>query len=164
MIVDLELLADTQWPGVPKEAQFREWIAAALDGLSINPTSGEQKPAELAIRLVDEQGSAELNETYRRKTGPTNILSFPTELPASVGDELPRELLGDLVICVPLVESEAKAQGKTALAHWAHLTVHGVLHLKGLDHLTDQEAEFMENLERDILRKLSIADPYAVND
>ncbi len=116
-----------------------------------------RKPAELAIRIVDADEGRALNRDYRGKDYATNVLSFPAELPPGV--QLP--LLGDLAICAPVVQREALEQGKREKDHWAHLTVHGVLHLLGYDHLADDEAETMEALERRILAGLSIANPYA---
>lgn len=135
-------------PGVPAEAEFRRWAEAAL--------SGRRAEAELAIRVVDEAESAELNSRYRGKVGPTNVLSFVAELPTGV----PLSVLGDLVICAPVVAREAREQGKTAEAHWAHLVVHGCLHLLGFDHEAETEAKAMESLERRILAGLGFPDPY----
>lgn len=144
---------------LPDAGQIRQWVEAVLQG--------RLEEAELGVRIVDEVESAELNQTYRDKPGPTNILSFPFEmpdLPAGLGgddeDEIPANLLGDLVICAPVVAREAAEQGKPEAAHWAHMLVHGVLHLLGYDHLEPGEAEEMENLERQILTGLDIADPY----
>lgn len=134
--------------GVPAPQSFRRWVAAVL--------AGRRKRAEVVVRVVDADESAELNETYRRKKGPTNVLSFPFEMPA--GLEVP--LLGDIVICAPVVAREALEQGKEERAHWAHMTVHGVLHLLGYDHLDDDQARVMEGLEREILAKLGYPDPY----
>ena len=135
--------------GVPEQAEFSRWVEAALQG--------RIDDWELAIRLVDEAESQALNRDYRGKDAPTNVLSFPAELPDGI--DLP--LLGDLVICAPVVAREAREQDKLWLAHWAHLTVHGVLHLLGFDHKTVTEAEVMENEERRILAQLGYADPYA---
>ena len=146
--LDMSLEDASGAPGVPAEAAFRHWAEAAL--------SGRRAEAELAIRVVDEAESAELNSHYRGKTGPTNVLSFPTELPAGV----PLPVLGDLVICAPMVAREAREQGKSAEAHWAHLVVHGCLHLLGFDHVAEAEAEAMESLERQILAGLGLPDPY----
>lgn len=134
--------------GLPAPQSFRAWAEAVL--------AGRRKQAEVVVRVVDEAESAELNETYRHKKGPTNVLSFPFEAPP--GMELP--LLGDLVICAPVVAREACEQGKEERAHWAHMTVHGVLHLLGYDHLDDDEARIMEGLEREILAKMGYPDPY----
>ena len=112
--------------------------------------------AELSIRLVDEAESRELNRHYRGKDRPTNVLSFPAELPPVVQSPL----LGDLVICAPLVVQEAQDQDKETLHHWAHLVVHGVLHLVGYDHQNETEAATMEAAEREILAGMGLPDPY----
>jgi probable rRNA maturation factor len=105
---------------------------------------------------VDEKESTELNETYRLKSGPTNILSFPVEIP----EEIELNLLGDLVICAPVLEKEALEQNKALLNHWAHIVIHGVLHLMGYDHIEDDEAELMEGKEITLLSHLGIKNPY----
>ena len=135
--------------GVPAATSFRNWVAAAL--------RGRIREADLAIRIVGAKEGRALNRHYRGKDDATNVLSFPAELPEGV--KMP--LLGDLVICAPVVAREAKEQHKPAVAHYAHLTVHGVLHLLGWDHDDDKEAEAMEQLERDILAELGLPDPYA---
>ena len=135
--------------GVPAATSFRNWVAAAL--------RGRLREADLAIRIVGAKEGRALNRHYRGKDYATNVLSFPAELPEGV--KMP--LLGDLVICAPVVAREAKEQHKPAVAHYAHLTVHGVLHLLGWDHDDDKEAEAMEQLERDILAELGLPDPYA---
>ncbi|MGK8176238.1 rRNA maturation RNase YbeY [Aeromonas dhakensis] len=152
MSVTLDLqLASASTDGLPSEAQLQGW----LDGTIL----GFQQEAEVTVRIVDEAESNELNLTYRGKDKPTNVLSFPFEAPP--GLELP--LLGDLVICRQVVEHEAIEQGKPLMAHWAHMVVHGSLHLLGYDHIEDDEAEEMEGLERDIMQELGFADPY-LND
>ncbi len=133
---------------LPGDAQLRSWARAALTDIG--------GTHELTLRLVDEGESAELNSGYRHKSGPTNVLSFPFEAPPGVASRL----LGDLIICAQVVEREAREQGKNALAHWAHMVVHGILHLRGYDHLTDAEAAAMEMLETTILARLGYADPY----
>ena len=135
--------------GVPAAVSFRKWVAAAL--------KGRIRQADLAIRIVDEREGQALNRHYRGKDYATNVLSFPAELPEGV--KLP--LLGDLVICAPVVAREAAEQGKPVAAHYAHLTVHGVLHLLGWDHEHDKDAEAMEQLEREVLAELGLPDPYA---
>ena len=135
--------------GVPAAVSFRKWVAAAL--------KGRIREADLAIRIVDEREGQALNRHYRGKDYATNVLSFPAELPEGV--KLP--LLGDLVICAPVVAREAAEQGKPVAAHYAHLTVHGVLHLLGWDHEHDKDAEAMEQLEREVLAELGLPDPYA---
>ncbi|HET7175215.1 MAG TPA: rRNA maturation RNase YbeY [Gammaproteobacteria bacterium] len=146
--LDMSLEDVSGAPEVPAEAAFRHWAEAAL--------SGRRAEAELAIRVVSEAESAELNSHYRGKTGPTNVLSFPAQLPAGV----PLPVLGDLVICAPVVAREAREQGKSAEAHWAHLVVHGCLHLLGFNHEAEAEAEAMEAIERQILAGLGLPDPY----
>ena len=136
--------------GVPSSPSFREWVEAALRGAK------RRKATELSIRIVDAKGGRALNRDYRGKDYATNVLSFPAELPPGIN--LP--LIGDLVICAPVVTREAAEQGKPARHHWAHMTVHGVLHLLGYDHIEDDEAEAMEALETQILAGLGIADPY----
>ena len=135
--------------GVPAAVSFRKWVAAAL--------KGRIREADLAIRIVDEREGQALNRHYRGKDYATNVLSFPAELPEGV--TLP--LRGDLVICAPVVAREAAEQGKPVAAHYAHLTVHGVLHLLGWDHEHDKDAEAMEQLEREVLAELGLPDPYA---
>lgn len=136
-------------PAGPADNQFREWIEIIM--------VAEEKPdTELTVRIVDETESAALNEEYRNKTGSTNVLSFPFECP----DEVELNLLGDLVICAPVVEREAKQQGKQSQAHWAHMLVHGVLHLLGYDHIEDQDAEKMEAREVEIMALLGFSNPY----
>ncbi len=134
--------------GVPAPASFKRWATAACQG--------RIKRADIAIRIVDEAEGRRLNHHYRGKDYATNVLSFPAELPEGV--MLP--LLGDLVICAPVVAREAIAQGKLLSAHYAHLTIHGVLHLLGLDHENEREAEAMEAIERSILADFGHADPY----
>jgi probable rRNA maturation factor len=140
--------------GVPTSASFRQWVEAALRGAK------RRKATELSIRIVDAKEGRTLNRDYRGKDYATNVLSFPVELPPGV--KLP--LIGDLVICAPVVTREATEQGKHARHHWAHMTVHGVLHLLGYDHIEDHEAEEMEALETRILAGLGIDDPYTIDD
>jgi probable rRNA maturation factor len=144
----IEIQAVFESPGQPDPQQIQLWVDTAL--------AGYDQDTEIVVRIVGEQESAELNEQYRHKSGATNILSFPVDLPEGI--EL--DLLGDLVICAPVVEKEALEQGKTLTHHWAHIIVHGVLHLLGYDHIEDDEAELMENKEIAILNKLLIDNPY----
>jgi probable rRNA maturation factor len=134
--------------GLPSAQSFKKWAAAAVEGRILK--------ADLAIRVVDNKEGRALNRHYRGKDYATNVLSFPADLPEGVNVPL----LGDLVICAPVVAKEAKEQGKALAAHYAHLTVHGVLHLLGLDHEDEREALAMEQLERDILADLGYCDPY----
>ena len=136
--------------GVPAPASFTRWVVAALAG------AGHSVPAELSIRIVGAREGRSLNLHYRNKDYATNVLSFPVELPHGVTSPL----LGDLVICAPVVAREAREQHKAPRDHYAHLTVHGVLHLLGHDHLVEREAVRMETLETRILAALGIDDPY----
>jgi probable rRNA maturation factor len=148
--VQLEMSVSYALPrkGLPSSASFRRWAEAALQE--------RVRRADLAIRVVDEREGRALNRHYRGKDGATNVLSFPAELPEGV--KLP--VLGDIVMCAPVIAREARAQGKELAAHYAHLTVHGVLHLLGWDHANTVEAEAMEALERQILDSLGYDDPY----
>ena len=141
--------------GLPAAVSFRKWVAAAL--------AGRIREADLAVRLVDAKEGRALNRHYRGRDYATNVLSFPADL--SEGVRLPKgvkmPLLGDLVICAPVVAKEAREQGKPLNAHYAHLTVHGTLHLLGWDHEDECDAECMEKLEREILAGLGIEDPYS---
>jgi probable rRNA maturation factor len=137
--------------GVPTPTSFRRWVEVALQG------ARHRKPAELSIRIVGAREGRALNRQYRGKDYATNVLSFPVELPRGVASPL----LGDLVICAPVVAREAREQGKAPRDHYAHLTVHGVLHLLGFDHQNERDATRMEALETRILAGLGIADPYA---
>ncbi|CAM3809779.1 MULTISPECIES: rRNA maturation RNase YbeY [Avibacterium] len=147
VIVDLQIAVENS-ENLPTEQQFQQWATAAVQAENLQP--------EITIRVVDEAESQSLNATYRGKDYPTNVLSFPFECPEEV--ELP--LLGDLVICRQVVEREAQEQGKPLMAHWAHMVVHGCLHLLGYDHIEDDEAEEMESLETEIMQDLGFADPY----
>jgi probable rRNA maturation factor len=135
--------------GLPAANSFREWVAAACEK--------RIRMAHVAIRIVGNKEGQSLNRHYRGKDYATNVLSFPADLPEGV--QLP--LLGDIVICAPVVAKEAKEQGKTLRAHYAHLTIHGVLHLLGMDHDNDKEADIMEQIEREIMDDLGFDDPYA---
>lgn len=150
MTLDLEVQLALEAPGLPASAQLRRWAEAALDGAE------REGDLELVIRIVNEAESASLNETYRHKQGPTNVLSFSFEGPAGVDTNL----LGDIVICAPVVNSEAVIQNKAVPAHWAHMVIHGVLHLLGYDHQEEHQAEQMELLEIRILHDLGYPNPY----
>lgn len=156
MVIDLELqIATTETP-LPDQAQFELWLSIALQDVT--------SEAAIAIRLVDETESQALNSQYRGKDKPTNILSFPFELPEGLPAEAANGMLGDLVICAPIVQQEADLQQKPIMDHWAHLVMHGALHLLGYDHIEEQEAERMEALERQLLGQLGIPDPYLLKN
>lgn len=152
LIIDLQIASEKQ-DGLPSQAQFEHWVNQAL---TLQAQTADYPKTEITIRIVDEAESHELNLTYRGKDKPTNVLSFPFEVPEGI--ELP--LLGDLIICRQVVEKEAEEQQKPLDAHWAHLAIHGTLHLLGYDHLTDEEAEEMESLETEIMQSLGFEDPY----
>lgn len=144
----VSLWVDVPPDGVPAEREFADWCNAAWLG---------DEPAEVSIKVVGEAESAELNTTYRHKTGATNVLSFPM---GAMGEGAGPRLLGDLAICAPVVLAEADAQGKPPSAHWAHMVVHGMLHLQGYDHIREDEAACMERLEVEIMAGLGYNDPY----
>lgn len=144
----LDIQIATQSSDYPTEQQFQRWVDTVL--------SDQAQDSEIVIRLVDDEESAALNQQYRHKSGPTNILSFPFEAPEGIE----MDLLGDLVICVPLIDKEAEQQRKLPEHHWAHITIHGVLHLLGYDHIEESEAEEMEALEIKLLNMLNITNPY----
>lgn len=148
MKLELDMQHESDQPS-PQESDIRRWINAALEGRRDGDT-------EISLRLVDNEEMAALNETWRGKKGSTNVLSFPSDLPA----ELNLPLLGDIVICIPVVQREAQEQGKALDAHWAHMTVHGTLHLLGFDHIEENEALAMETMETDILATLNYPCPY----
>jgi len=147
MIIDLQIACE-QESGLPTAQQIEQWATAA-----VQPQSDE---VEMTVRIVDEAESHALNLNYRGKDRPTNVLSFPFECP----DEVELPLLGDLVICRQVVDREAQEQDKPLMAHWAHMVVHGSLHLLGYDHIKDDEAEEMESLETQIMIGLGFVDPY----
>ncbi len=149
MSIELDIQRASGAPDQPDDDSFIRWVGLAL---------GTGTDRELTIRLVDEPEGREFNRAWRQKDYATNVLSFPADVPDELLD-IP--LLGDLVICVPVVEREAAEQGKTLSAHWAHLVIHGCLHLLGYDHIDDEEAEEMESLERQLLAELGHPDPYA---
>lgn len=147
--VSVEVQYALRAPELPSREQLQRWVGAALEG-------SRRAGSELVVRLVDAEESARLNQRFRGKAGPTNVLSFPFEPPAGV----PLDLLGDLVVCAPVVKREAAEQNKAPEAHFAHMVVHGTLHLLGHDHLGREEAEAMETLEIAILGRLGYPNPY----
>ncbi|MBL1416326.1 MAG: rRNA maturation RNase YbeY [Moritella sp.] len=145
--LDLQIATEDEQK-LPTEAQLNAWLNAVVKRF--------QDSAEVTIRIVDNTESQQLNNDYRGKDKPTNVLSFPFEVPEGI--EL--DLLGDLIICKQVVECEAKEQQKPLTAHWAHMVIHGTLHLLGYDHIIDEEAEEMEGLETEIMLELEFEDPY----
>jgi probable rRNA maturation factor len=154
-IATIDLQEASEHELLPSLSQLSLWVDAAIKAALHDKAKHEQE-FELTIRIVDEDESESLNSQYRGKNKPTNVLSFPFEAPA----EIELDLLGDLVICAPVVAREAKEQSKPEIAHWAHMVVHGTLHLQGYDHIEDDEADAMEALEVSILASLGFPDPY----
>lgn len=148
MSYEVEVQYEIDPQGLPEQEQFQQWVSAAL--------SEHRDAGEICIRIVSPEESQQLNNDYRGKDKPTNVLSFPFEVPEGV----PLELLGDLIICADVVAREATEQKKPLFNHWTHMVVHGTLHLIGFDHINDDEAEEMEQLERKILASMGIPDPY----
>ncbi|GGD63424.1 rRNA maturation RNase YbeY [Lacimicrobium alkaliphilum] len=146
-LLDLQVACENEQ--LPTADHFQLWLDAALDG-------ADHPGAEITIRLVNRKESQQLNHQYRNRDSSTNVLSFPFEAPAGIQ----MDLLGDLVICAQVVEQESQQQNKPVMHHWAHMTIHGTLHLLGYDHIDDKDAERMEALEIAILAKLAIDDPY----
>lgn len=156
-IVDLQLACEDK--NLPGEADIQNWIDTALAQFNSVATVPLTDAQEITVRIVDASESQQLNLSYRGKDKPTNVLSFPFESPP----EVKLDLLGDLVVCAQVVEQEALQQNKYLLHHWAHIIVHGTLHLLGYDHIEDSDAQLMEALEISILAKLAIDDPYQDN-
>ncbi|SIT66469.1 probable rRNA maturation factor [Ectothiorhodosinus mongolicus] len=150
MATDVQVQYALSRRGLPSPKKLHEWANLAR----------QKTPGTVLIRVVDTEESAQLNQTYRQKSGPTNVLSFPFEAPP----EVPCTHLGDLVICAPVVLKQAEQQHKPVKNHWAHLVIHGVLHLRGYDHQDAAQATVMERLEIDLLSQLGLANPYEVNE
>lgn len=145
-LVDVQ--RECQSENLPSDEQFLLWVTTAL--------KGRKDRGEICIRLVDADESQALNSEYRAKDYATNVLSFPFEAPPGI----PMDLLGDLAICAEVVTREAAEQGKPLMDHWAHMVIHGTLHLIGFDHINEPDAVEMETLETELLASLNIADPY----
>ena len=154
LYLDVQQVIESE--NIPLLSDIEHWIKMALTEEASHRNAQLNEEYELTVRIVDKEEIQTLNKTYRHKDKPTNVLSFPFESPPEV--ELP--LLGDLVICHDVVLEEAQQQNKTVKEHWAHMIIHGVLHLKGYDHIDDSEAETMEALEVQILNQLGFSDPY----
>jgi probable rRNA maturation factor len=152
MQVDFKIQRATRSVNTPGDDQFRLWIDAI-------PAVGDRQYV-LGIRIVDEQEAQRFNREYRNRDYATNVLSFPADLPEGLPDEIRQTQLGDLLICAPVVVCEALEQDRPAADHWAHLTIHGLLHLLGYDHELPGEAVAMESMETEILASLGISDPY----
>ena len=155
LVIDIEDVSGSE--EVPEEPDIRRWVTAALEAL---PQGRQRSEVELSLRIVDEFEIQNLNHCYRHQNKATNVLSFPSELPPEL--ELP--LLGDLAICAQVVTREAAEQNKSLQAHWAHMLVHGTLHLLDYDHIDDSDAEEMEALETRIITNLGFPAPYSEPD
>jgi probable rRNA maturation factor len=145
---DLDVQYASTCQNLPKVSEIGRWAEVALEGMNSD--------VGLSVRIVDEPESADLNRQYRNKSGPTNVLSFPFEDPPGVDSGI----LGDLIICAPVVYKEAREQNKSETAHWAHMVVHGIMHLRGYDHINEEDAKQMETTESTILSRLGFDDPY----
>lgn len=156
MNVTIDLINACTDSMLPSDQKFQQWTESAMTAVSAVQDTTVADNTELSIRLVDEAESAFLNESFRQKQGATNILSFP--FAGIKGTDI--NLLGDIAICAPLVKKEAAEQNKSIESHWAHLTIHGVLHLYGYDHEKDATAEQMEALEISIMDSLGYSNPY----
>lgn len=148
MMNRIEVQMETESDDVPESGLLQTWVDAALNEYPAD--------SEVVIRIVDKHEISQLNESYRAKSGPTNILSFPFDAP----DYIETDLLGDMIVCAPVLAEEALAQHKRLQDHWAHIIVHGVLHLLGYDHTEENEAQAMEAKEIEILAQLNIDNPY----
>ncbi len=146
MKVNIQVASKAKY--IPAPASFKRWIKAVLQN--------KKTDAEVIVRIVDEAESRELNFKYRHKNTPTNVLAFPFDAPPVIDISF----LGDIAICAPIVNKEAAEQGKSVEAHWAHLTIHGMLHLLGYDHLKIKDAKKMEARETEILNNLGFLNPY----
>ena len=144
----IEIQNASNMNSLPTDNLLTQWAEQALDE--------QHQAAEITLRIVDEEEGVALNKEWRKKESATNVLSFP------VGETLEHapNLLGDIVICAPIVEREANEQGKISDAHWAHLVIHGVLHLQGYDHESNEQASIIESKEIRILKKIGYANPY----
>ena len=156
MNVTIEISNDCDASWVPEDTLCESWIQ------SIPLPVMNDKAYGISLRFVREQVSRDLNNQYRGKQSPTNVLSFPADIPAELSSCLDCAPLGDIVLCAELVEHEAEQQGKPLKAHWAHLLIHGVLHLLGYDHDTEDNANRMENLEIKALERLGFPNPYLI--
>ena len=162
--LDLQVaVSDVERDQLPDAEIIQQWAGLAISHAILDSTS-HCKPTsddlQITVRLVDESEITQLNEQYRQKSGPTNVLSFPFESPPGLPEAVAKSLLGDVVICAAVVKREAMEQGKSLTAHWAHMMVHGTLHLLGYDHMTDDEAKAMESLEIAVLEALGYSNPY----
>lgn len=158
MTVITDLINDSSDDSLPEPEQFRRWAAATIQ--TVHAAEPPDRPVSLSIRIVDSDESATLNHRFRDKDYATNVLSFGCDLPDTILARLEELPLGDLVICAAVVSREAQEQNKAVDAHWAHMVVHGVLHLSGYDHISDEDARHMEAQEIRIMDHLGYSNPY----
>jgi len=158
MTVITDLINDSDGESVPDPERFRHWAETTIQ--TVQPPRPAGKPVSVSIRIVDSNESAALNHRFRDKDYATNVLSFGCELPDMMLTQMAEQPLGDLVICAAVVDREAQEQNKTIDAHWAHMVVHGILHLSGYDHIDDEDAQQMESQEIRILAHLGFDNPY----
>jgi len=159
--LELDFQNPANFSNIPSLDNFIQWVDSALSGKKTHDDT-----ISVVLRIVDKAESQTLNHSYRHKSSPTNVLSFPFEMPElnhlNTDEKLPRHL-GDLVLCAPIIEQEALQQHKTLMQHWAHMVIHGMLHLQGYDHLETSQAEEMESLEITSLQQLGFPNPYETN-
>ncbi len=158
MKATIEIADQSAGHWVPEAALCRDWITAALTA------AGESGPVTVSLCFVDSRASAALNGRYRDQPRPTNVLAFPRQTPAELETALGGAALGDIVVCAELAAKEARAGGKPAVHHWAHLLIHGCLHLLGYDHIDEEDARRMEAMEIGILRGIGIPNPYPARE
>lgn len=149
----IEIQYAVEAENLPSTEEFTQWAEAAR-------TAAAGGTGEITLRLVSAEEIQILNHTYRGKDTATNVLSFPFSMPEGLPAELEGAILGDIALCAEVIANESQAQGKPLANHWAHMVVHGVLHLLGYDHITDSDAQVMETLEAKILATFAIANPY----
>jgi probable rRNA maturation factor len=158
VVVDVQLAIDeTSSISVPENKEIQTWANAAIEA------SGQDKyhDASMTVRVVEETEISQLNENFRHKSGATNVLSFPFVPPPGIPVDEIMNSLGDMVVCATVIDKEAKEQHKKSTAHWAHMIIHGTLHLMGFDHQSKEEASIMESLETKIMLEIGFPDPYA---
>ncbi len=163
-MIELDVQNPYEFESIPKKDELQRWVEAAIQGKNSTPK------LSIVLRFVNREESKTLNHAYRHKRYATNVLSFPFDEPEFTTDmadlnealaqHLQQQHLGDIVLCEQIVQKEAREQHKTLKQHWAHLIVHGVLHLQGYDHQQAEEAELMESLEIKILQGLGFDNPY----
>ncbi|ALO46794.1 rRNA maturation RNase YbeY [Pseudohongiella spirulinae] len=158
--VTVDIIRDEVFDDAPDDTQIARWCELAQQQAGPSLAAADARPVQLVVRLVGKEVSAELNSHFRHKNSATNVLSFPGDLPSVVTDHLEYIPLGDLLICPEVLRTEAQEQHKSLADHWAHILVHGVLHLNGFDHQNDADAEKMETLEINILAQMAVANPY----